>query len=76
MMPEQGSLRAAAVHRLLRLRSRLQGQLAHHSLFFYDYASTIQAAAKTYQAGTCPHPALIHAESAFNLLAVSRRAMG
>lgn len=46
-------------------------------LFLYDYASTIQAAAKAYQVEPALIRALIHAESAFNPLAVSRKgAMG
>lgn len=46
-------------------------------LFLYDYASTIKAAAKTYQVEPALIRALIHAESAFNPLAVSRKgAMG
>ncbi|MGL5813814.1 MAG: lytic transglycosylase domain-containing protein [Aeromonas sp.] len=46
-------------------------------LFLYDYASTIQAAAKTYSVEPALIRALIHAESAFNPLAVSRKgAMG
>ncbi|MGL4251163.1 MAG: lytic transglycosylase domain-containing protein [Aeromonas sp.] len=46
-------------------------------LFLYDYASTIQAAASTYQVEPALIRALIHAESAFNPLAVSRKgAMG
>lgn len=46
-------------------------------LFLYDYASTIKAAAKTYSVDPALIRALIHAESAFNPLAVSRKgAMG
>ncbi|MGY6037990.1 lytic transglycosylase domain-containing protein [Aeromonas sp. AE23HZ002T15] len=46
-------------------------------LFLYDYASTIQAAAKAYSVEPALIRALIHAESAFNPLAVSRKgAMG
>lgn len=46
-------------------------------LFLYDYASTIQAAAKAYQVEPALIRALIHAESAFNPQAISRKgAMG
>ncbi len=46
-------------------------------LFLYDYASTIQAAAHTYEVDPALIRALIHAESAFNPVAVSRKgAMG
>ncbi|MGL5031986.1 MAG: lytic transglycosylase domain-containing protein [Aeromonas sp.] len=46
-------------------------------LFLHAYASTIEAAASTYQVEPALIRALIHAESAFNPLAVSRKgAMG
>ncbi|PJG58271.1 transglycosylase [Aeromonas cavernicola] len=46
-------------------------------LFLYDYASTIKAAARTYQVEPALIRALIHAESAFNPVAVSHKgAMG
>lgn len=46
-------------------------------LFLHDYASTIQAAAHAYEVEPALIRALIHAESAFNPVAVSRKgAMG
>ncbi len=77
MIPEQGHYELLLFNDCFACNpdSRVNWQTT--GLFLYDYASTIKAAAKAYQVEPALIRALIHAESAFNPLAISRKgAMG
>ena len=77
MMPEQGHYELLLFNDCYACDPASRVNWRTTGLFLYDYASTIQAAAKTYQVEPALIRALIHAESAFNPLAVSRKgAMG
>ncbi|WP_421174485.1 lytic transglycosylase domain-containing protein [Aeromonas enteropelogenes] len=77
MIPEQGHYELLLFNDCFACNpdSRVNWQTT--GLFLYDYASTIKAAARAYQVEPALIRALIHAESAFNPLAISRKgAMG
>ncbi len=77
MMPEQGHYELLLFNDCYACDPDSKVNWHTTGLFLYDYASTIQAAAKAYQVEPALIRALIHAESAFNPLAVSRKgAMG
>ena len=77
MMPEQGHYELLLFNDCYACDPASKVNWRTTGLFLYDYASTIQAAAKAYQVEPALIRALIHAESAFNPLAVSRKgAMG
>ncbi len=77
MMPEQGHYELLLFNDCYACDPDAKVNWHTTGLFLYDYASTIQAAAKAYQVEPALIRALIHAESAFNPLAVSRKgAMG
>ncbi|HHQ4559301.1 lytic transglycosylase domain-containing protein [Aeromonas hydrophila] len=77
MMPEQGHYELLLFNDCYACDPDSKVNWHTTELFLYDYASTIQAAAKAYQVEPALIRALIHAESAFNPLAVSRKgAMG
>ncbi len=77
MMPEQGHYELLLFNDCYACDPASKVNWHTTGLFLYDYASTIQAAAKAYQVEPALIRALIHAESAFNPLAVSRKgAMG
>lgn len=77
MMPEQGHYELLLFNDCYACDPDSKVNWNTTGLFLYDYASTIQAAAKAYQVEPALIRALIHAESAFNPLAVSRKgAMG
>lgn len=75
--PEQGHFELLLFNDCFACNPRSSVNWQTTGLFLYDYANTIQAAASTYQVEPALIRALIHAESAFNPLAVSRKgAMG
>ena len=77
MMPEQGHYELLLFNDCYACDPASRVNWRTTGLFLYDYASTIKAAAKTYSVDPALIRALIHAESAFNPLAVSRKgAMG
>nr|WP_033132596.1 lytic transglycosylase domain-containing protein [Aeromonas aquatica] len=77
MMPEQGHYELLLFNDCYACDPASKVNWRTTGLFLYDYASTIKAAAKTYSVDPALIRALIHAESAFNPLAVSRKgAMG
>lgn len=77
MAPEQGHYELLLFNDCFACDPKSNVNWQTTGLFLYDYASTIKAAAKTYQVEPALIRALIHAESAFNPLAVSRKgAMG
>ncbi len=77
MMPEQGHYELLLFNDCYACDPASKVNWRTTGLFLYDYASTIKAAAKAYQVEPALIRALIHAESAFNPLAVSRKgAMG
>lgn len=77
MMPEQGHYELLLFNDCYACDPDSKVNWRTTGLFLYDYASTIQAAAKAYSVEPALIRALIHAESAFNPLAVSRKgAMG
>ena len=77
MMPEQGHYELLLFNDCYACDPASKVNWRTTGLFLYDYASTIQAAAKAYQVEPALIRALIHAESAFNPLAISRKgAMG
>lgn len=77
MMPEQGHYELLLFNDCYACDPDSRVNWRTTGLFLYDYASTIKAAAKTYSVEPALIRALIHAESAFNPLAVSRKgAMG
>ena len=73
MMPEQGHYELLLFNDCYACDPASKVNWRTTGLFLYDYASTIQAAAKAYQVEPALIRALIHAESAFNPLAVSRK---
>ena len=73
MMPEQGHYELLLFNDCYACDPDSKVNWHTTGLFLYDYASTIQAAAKAYQVEPALIRALIHAESAFNPLAVSRK---
>ena len=77
MMPEQGHYELLLFKDCYACDPASKVNWRTTGLFLSDYASTIKAAAKTYQVDPALIRALIHAESAFNPQAVSRKgAMG
>ncbi|MGL4479409.1 MAG: transglycosylase SLT domain-containing protein, partial [Aeromonas veronii] len=73
MAPEQGHYELLLFNDCFACDPKSSVNWQTTGLFLYDYASTIKAAAKTYQVEPALIRALIHAESAFNPLAVSRK---
>ncbi len=77
MMPDQGHYELLLFNDCYACNPASKVNWHTTGLFLYDYASTIQAAAKAYQVEPALIRALIHAESAFNPQAISRKgAMG
>lgn len=77
IMPEQGHYELLLFNDCYACDPASKVNWRTTGLFLYDYANTIKAAAKTYSVDPALIRALIHAESAFNPLAVSRKgAMG
>lgn len=77
MMPEQGHYELLLFNDCYACDPASKVNWRTTGLFLDDYASTIKAAAKAYNVEPALIRALIHAESAFNPLAVSRKgAMG
>lgn len=77
MAPEQGHYELLLFNDCFACDPKSKVNWQTTGLFLYDYASTIKAAANTYQVEPALIRALIHAESAFNPLAISRKgAMG
>lgn len=77
MMPEQGHYELLLFNDCYACDPDSRVNWRTTGLFLYDYASTIKAAAKAYSVEPALIRALIHAESAFNPRAISRKgAMG
>ncbi|MFB2863265.1 lytic transglycosylase domain-containing protein [Aeromonas sp. MdU4] len=77
MAPEQGNYELLLFNDCFACDPKSNVNWHTTGLFLYDYASTIKAAANAYHVEPALIRALIHAESAFNPLAISRKgAMG
>ncbi|MFL9598668.1 lytic transglycosylase domain-containing protein, partial [Aeromonas veronii] len=68
MVPEQGHYELLLFNDCFACDPKSSVNWQTTGLFLYDYASSIKAAAKTYQVEPALIRALIHAESAFNPL--------
>ncbi|WP_321149266.1 lytic transglycosylase domain-containing protein [Aeromonas jandaei] len=77
IVPEQGNYELLLFNDCFACDPKSDVNWHTTGLFLYDYASTIKAAADTYHVEPALIRALIHAESAFNPMAISRKgAMG